>query len=196
MHAKIMNIDASKSLELEGAIHLITAKDVPSGKNRYKSVGEEDELIFAEDTVLFQGHPIGAIFATSREIAKKAAKLVVTIQDAIAAGNLYQDKPYLPLKDGEPEEAFLKSDQVIEGEFTTTRQEHFYEETLSVLVVPTKEAGEMKVYCPTPTAMMTQLGIANMLGIPANRVTVHVKRIGCNCGGKQVRALQEWWVEL
>ena len=37
--------------------------------------------------------------------------------------------------------------------------------------------------------MMIQLGIANMLGIPANRVTVHVKRIGCNYGGKQVRAL-------
>ena len=37
--------------------------------------------------------------------------------------------------------------------------------------------------------MIIQLGIANMLGIPANRVTVHVKRIGCNYGGKQVRAL-------
>ena len=78
---------------------------------------------------------------------------------------------------------------VVEGSFETPRQEHFYKETLSMLVVPGNENNAMKVCCPTPNAFMTQSGIANLLGVPANRITVIVKRIGCNYGGKAIRGL-------
>ena len=76
-HAKIIKVDASKALAIEGVLHFISAKDVPEGKNKFKGVGDEDELIFAEDTVMLEGHQIGAILATNEDIAKKAAKLVM-----------------------------------------------------------------------------------------------------------------------
>jgi len=199
VHSKIKSIDASKALALDGVLHFITAKDIPEGRNTFQNFGEDDEIVFADDTVLFEGHPVGAILAVNEDIAKKASKLViieyerllpvVTIEDAIESGSFYESRAYLPFKIGEPEEAFSASEHVIEGEFTTTRQEHFYEETLSALVVPINEEGEMKVYSPTPNALMTQLGIAKILNMPANRITVHVKRIGCNYGGKAIRGL-------
>eukprot|EP00092_Neocalanus_flemingeri_P028691 GFUD01031152.1.p1 GENE.GFUD01031152.1~~GFUD01031152.1.p1 ORF type:complete len:1217 (+),score=283.27 GFUD01031152.1:87-3737(+) len=198
-HAKIKKVDASKALAVAGVKHFIGYKDIPEGKNLFATVGSEDEIIFAEDHVLYEGQPIGAILATNENIAKRAAMLVaidyedldilVTIDDAIEAKSFFPVAGHFPFKNGEPEEAFAESEYVIEGSFETPRQEHFYEETLSMLVVPVNENGEMKVYCPTPNAFMTQTGIANLLSIPANRVTVIVKRIGCNYGGKAIRGL-------
>jgi len=198
-HAKIKKVDASKALQIPGVKHFISCKDVPEGKNQFATVGDKDEVIFAEDSVLCEGQPIGAILATHENIAKKGAKLVeieyekeevvVSIDDAIKAESFFPVPAHLPFKVGNPENAFASSEHVIEGSFETPRQEHFYEETLSMLVVPVKENNELKVYCPTPNAFMTQTGIAGMLGIPANRVTVIVKRIGCNYGGKAIRGL-------
>jgi len=199
VHAKIKKIDPSKALAIRGVKHFIGYKDVPDGKNLFTTVGAEDELIFAEDNVMYEGQPIGAILATNVDIARRAAKLVmidyedldpvVSIDDAIQAKSFFPAPGHFPFKVGDPTAAFTKSEHVIEGEFDTPRQEHFYEETLSMLVVPVNENGEMKVYCPTPNAFMTQTGIANLLSVPANRVTVIVKRIGCNYGGKAIRGL-------
>jgi len=199
VHAKIKKVDASKALEIPGVKHFISYKDVPEGKNVFLTVGEKDDMIFAEDYVLYEGHPIGAILASNENIAKNAAKLViieyeeldavVSLDDAIKADSFLTPAAHLPFKCGEPEEAFASSDHVIEGSFETPRQEHFYEETLSMLVVPNNENSEMKVYCPTPNAFMTQTGIAALLGVPANRITIIVKRIGCNYGGKAIRGL-------
>jgi len=199
-NAKIKKVDASKALAVAGVRHFLGYKDIPEGKNLFVTVGSEDEIIFAEDYVEYEGQPIGAILATNETVAKKAAKLVtidyedlgtpvVTINDAIEAKSFFPEAGHLPFKTGEPDDAFATSEHVIEGSFETPRQEHFYEETLSMLVVPINENGELKVYCPTPNAFMTQLGIANLLSIPANRVNVIVKRIGCNYGGKAIRGL-------
>jgi len=198
-HAKIKKVDASQALAIPGVKHFISVKDVPEGKNQFATVGDKDELIFAEDFALYEGQPIGAVLATHENIAKKAAQLVkieyekedvvVSINDAIKADSFFSVPAHLPFKVGEPEKAFSSSDHVIEGSFETPRQEHFYEETMSMLVIPVKENNELKVYCPTPNAFMTQTGIAGVLGIPANRVTVIVKRIGCNYGGKAIRGL-------
>ena len=75
-HVKITKVDASKALAIPGVKHFISHKDVPEGKNVFVTVGSEDEIIFAEDCVMYEGQPIGAILATNENIAKKAAMLV------------------------------------------------------------------------------------------------------------------------
>ena len=75
------------------------------------------------------------------------------------------------------EEAFSSSDAVVEGSITTTRQEHMYEETNNVLVVPMGEDEEYKVYGPVSNQLMAQHTVAMCLGLPFNRVNFTTKRV-------------------
>ena len=63
---------------------------------------------------------------------------LVMIDDAIEIEYFFPVAGFLPFKCGESEEAFAASNHVIEWSFEIPRQEHFYEETLSMLVVPVK----------------------------------------------------------
>eukprot|EP00122_Pirum_gemmata_P015025 Pgem_evm1s14034 len=64
-------------------------------------------------------------------------------------------------------------------------QEHFYLETNACIAVP--KEGEMQIHCSTQAPTKTQLVAATALGIPQNRVTCHVKRLGGGFGGKETR---------
>lgn len=66
-------------------------------------------------------------------------------------------------------------------------QEHFYMETQSMLVVPVGEEAEFNAYVSTQWPTLTQHAIAETLGIPSNRVTCHVKRVGGAFGGKVIK---------
>lgn len=119
-HARIVSVDASAALAVEGVAGVFLAKDVP-GSNRFK-VAVPDEVVYAEDTVtcvnmvrrvllcvvvflLHRQHtlsqPIGVVVADTEAIARAAAKLVkvtyedlpaiFTIQEAIEAGSFFAE---------------------------------------------------------------------------------------------------------
>jgi len=201
-HAKILDVDPSKALSIPGVVRFVSIKDMPEGRNKFKGSGFEDELIFADGMVFFEGQPIGGIVAKSEEIARKAAecvivtyeelKPVVSLEDAIASNNLLDYDESFNIKSftvGDAAKALQSSNHVVEGMIQTTRQEHFYEETNNCLIIPVGEDDEYKVYIPTPNVLMTQHTIAAVLGVPFNRVMVHTKRVGCSYGGKMARFL-------
>ena len=199
-HARIVSVDPSEALKLPGVKHFISAKDVPEGKNKFSNFGEVDEDVFAESIVQYEGHPIGAILAEDEATARKAALLVeveyeelvpiVSIQDAKTAQSFFPNPPYFPIAftDGDTEEALSGCEYIHEGECITPRQEHFYEETVNMVVVPEND-NMYKISTPNQLNMFLQLGVANLLSIPANRVTVGCKRAGCSYGGKTFRPL-------
>ena len=78
---------------------------------------------------------------------------------------------------GDVEEALASSEAVVEGSITTTRQEHFYEETNNVLVVPVGEDDEYKLYACTPNIIITQHTVAMTLSLPFNKIHVTTKRV-------------------
>ena len=98
--AKLLSVDPTAALALPGVVRFLDVKDVPEGLVPFKVWGGQDEEIFAKDTLLYEGHPIGAILACSENVARKAASLVkveyeilkpiVSIDDAIEA-NSYID---------------------------------------------------------------------------------------------------------
>ncbi|EDL99008.1 rCG22571 [Rattus norvegicus] len=57
-------------------------------------------------------------------------------------------------------------------------------ETQSVRVIPKGEDMEMDIYVSSQDAAFTQEMVARTLGIPKNRITCHVKRVGGAFGGK------------
>jgi xanthine dehydrogenase/oxidase len=67
-------------------------------------------------------------------------------------------------------------------------QEHFYLETQSVLVVPKGEDGEIDITSSTQNPSEVQQVVAEVLGLPANRVVCRVKRMGGGFGGKETRS--------
>lgn len=73
-HARIIRIDASKALALEGVKAVITRADFPTGLT-----GEDwnlQENTLAGDVVLYDGHAVAAVAATSKLLAQDAARLV------------------------------------------------------------------------------------------------------------------------
>jgi len=193
-HAKLLDIDPSGALDMPGVVQFLSVKDVPAGRNKYKTLGMEEELIFADGEVVYEGQPIAAIAATSEKLARKAAacvkvtyeelKPIVSLDEAIAAKNFIQTDSIKSFTIGNAESALENSNDVVEGMIQTTRQEHFYEERNNCLVIPIGEDDEYKVYIGTPAVILIQHAIAATLGISFSRVHIHSKRVGCSFGGK------------
>ncbi|XP_014214853.1 xanthine dehydrogenase-like [Copidosoma floridanum] len=195
--ARITRIDATKALSLDGVVAYFDAKNIPEHQ-RYVGPIVKDEEIFASKDVLCHGQVIAAVVAKNQAIAQKAARMVkvdyedvqpaiLTIEDAIEA-NSYYEGASRSIRRGDVDEAFAKADHVIDGEVRIGGQEHFYLETQCALAVP-KEEHELEIYCSTQDPSGTQHHVAHMLGIPINRVTVRVKRLGGGFGGKESRNL-------
>ncbi|XP_072339543.1 aldehyde oxidase 1-like isoform X1 [Scyliorhinus torazame] len=189
-HAKIVSIDAVEALHLPGVLDIITAQDVP-GENKMLDMNE----ILCESEVTCVGDIICGIVANSRVCAKTAAAavkityedlepLVLTLEDAIQHKSFYGERK---LENGNVDAAFEKVDQQLEGQIHIGGQEHFYMETHSILVIPKGEDGEIEMVCPTQNPTLAQTVVAGSLGIPSNRVTVRVKRIGGAFGGKVMK---------
>ncbi|XP_037655851.1 aldehyde oxidase 2-like [Choloepus didactylus] len=70
------------------------------------------------------------------------------------------------------------------GEVHAGGQEHFYMETQRALVIPKTEDRELDIYVSTQDPAHVQKTISSTLGIPINRITCYVKRVGGGFGGK------------
>ncbi|CAN9498154.1 unnamed protein product [Ophioblennius macclurei] len=190
-HAKITGVDLSAALQLPGVVDVITAKDIP-GKKVRTMMGYDEELL-AQDEVSCIGQMVCAVLADTRTHAKRGAAAVkityedlpdpvFTIEEALEKSSFFE--PRRVLERGNITKAFKDVDQVYEGEIQLGGQEHFYMETQSMLVVPVGEETEFNVYISSQWPTLTQDAVAETLGIPSNRVTCHVKRIGGAFGGK------------
>uniref|UniRef100_A0A9J7XLU4 Aldehyde oxidase 6 n=1 Tax=Cyprinus carpio carpio TaxID=630221 RepID=A0A9J7XLU4_CYPCA len=190
-HAKITHIDFSEALKLPGVVDVITAKDIP-GK-RFRTFTGYDEELLAEDEVTCVGQMVCAVVADSKAHAKRGAAAVkisyedlqdriFTVEEAIEKESFFL--PRRQIERGDVEKGLREAEQVYEGEIRIGGQEHFYLETQSFLVIPIGEEKEMKVYLSTQHPAFTQEAVAETLGIPSNRVSCHVKRLGGAFGGK------------
>uniref|UniRef100_A0A8B9MJ97 Aldehyde oxidase 1 n=1 Tax=Accipiter nisus TaxID=211598 RepID=A0A8B9MJ97_9AVES len=190
-HAKIVSIDTSEALKGPGVFDIITAHDVPATNEFYYSDGPE--IIF----VICVGQIVCAVVADSDIHAKQAAAkvkieyevlepVILTIEEAIKHNSFFE--PKRKLEHGNVDQAFETVDNIIEGEIHIGGQEHFYMETQSVLAVPIGEDKEMDVYVSTQHPAIIQEMVAASLGVPANRIMCHVKRVGGAFGGKLLKA--------
>ncbi|XP_021553383.1 xanthine dehydrogenase/oxidase [Neomonachus schauinslandi] len=192
-HAKITCIDISEAQKVPGFVCFISAEDVP-GSN--KTGIFNDETVFAKDEVTCVGHIIGAVVTDTPEHAQRAAQgvkityeelpAIITIEDAIKNNSFHGSE--LKIGKGDLMKGFSEADNIVSGEVHVGGQEHFYLETHCTIAVPKGEQGEMELFVSTQNTMKTQSFVANMLGVPANRILVRVKRIGGGFGGKETRS--------
>ncbi len=192
-HANIKSINTKKALELDGVKAIVSYKDIP-GANQMGPVFH-DEICLAEKEVSFIGQVILLIAAESKEIARKAEKLIeinyeqleaiVDLETAIQKNNLLH--PPRKIECGNIDSAFKDSMQIIDGSLKTGGQEHWYLETQSCLAIP-GEGKEIKIFSSTQHPSETQAIVAEVLGIQKNEVEVEVRRMGGAFGGKETQA--------
>ncbi|CAL1688978.1 unnamed protein product [Lasius platythorax] len=194
-HAKILRIDPTKALSMEGVVEFFSSKDIAK-ERRWVGPLFHDEEVFVSEKVTCQGQIIGAIVATDQIIAQAAAKMVeveyeniepiiISIEDAIEHKSFFPGFPKCIIK-GDAERAFEEADHVLEGEIRIGGQEHFYLETNATIAVP-REEDELEVFCSSQHPTEIQKLIAHVLNIHINRINVRVKRIGGGFGGKESR---------
>ncbi|XP_075976749.1 xanthine dehydrogenase-like [Anticarsia gemmatalis] len=198
----ISDFDTSEAFKLPGVLAFYTAKDIP-GDNSFTPVNctllNFHEEILCTKEVKFYGDPAGIIVATREKIANKAAKLVKINYESIA-----KSKPLLTTEDVlkssekdkritmnrtmKPEEVGNDVKYVVNGEFKLESQHHFYMEPQTCVVRPTEDG--LEVISSTQWLDLTNVAIAQSLNVPANSVTVVVRRVGGGYGGKITRSCQ------
>jgi xanthine dehydrogenase large subunit len=192
-HARIGRIDVSAALAAPGVFAAVTAADIP-GKNDIAPI-RSNEPALAADVVEYEGQPVAAIAAVTLDMARVAAKLVeigyeplpciLSIEDAMRQES-FVSPPQCMVR-GEVEPALSSAPHRLSGELRCGGQDHFYLEGQIALAVP-GEAGEMHVWSSTQHPTEVQHGVAHLLGLPFNAVTVEVRRMGGAFGGKESQA--------
>jgi xanthine dehydrogenase large subunit len=192
-HARIGSVDLSRALAVPGAIAAVTAADIP-GKNDIAPI-RSDEPALAAGVVEYEGQPVAAVAATTLDAARAAAKLVaidyeplpavLTIEEAMARESFVS--PPQTMVRGEVEPALARAPHRIRGELRCGGQDHFYLEGQIALAVP-GEGSDMQVWSSTQHPTEVQHGVAHLLGLPFNAVTVEVRRMGGAFGGKESQA--------
>jgi xanthine dehydrogenase large subunit len=192
-HARIRKIDFSRALAAPGVVAAIAAADIP-GRNDIAPI-RENEPALATGRVEYEGQPVAAIAAATLDQARAAARLVdidyevlpavLTVEEAMARES-YVSPPQL-MGHGAVEPALNSAPHRLSGELRCGGQDHFYLEGQIALAVP-GEAGDMAVWSSTQHPTEVQHGVAHLLGLPFNAVTVEVRRMGGAFGGKESQA--------
>ncbi len=192
-HARILSIDCAAARAVPGVSAVVTAADIP-GVNDVAPIFS-GEPILADRVAEYVGHPVAAVAASDRDTARRAAALVavdyellepvLTIEEAMERQS-YVATPQV-MKRGDAAAAIAAAPHRISGEAGCGGQDHFYLEGQVALAVP-QEDSDMTVYSSTQHPTEVQHGVAHTLGVPANAVTVEVRRMGGAFGGKESQA--------
>lgn len=197
-HAKLLKVDPSQALELPGVVDWVDHTALPNPKANWWGAPNCDEVFFAVDEVFTAGQPIGMILADTAKHAELGAwavkveyeelPAIFTIEEAIENESFFEHSKYI--KKGDTEKAFAEADHVFTGIARMGGQEHFYLETQACLVIPKPEDGEMEVFSSTQNPTETQVYVAQVTGVAANKILSRVKRMGGGFGGKETRSIQ------
>jgi len=202
-HARIVQIDSSAALASPDVIAVLTASDVPF--NAFGLI-EDDQPVLCADRVRFAGDKVAVVIAETNDAAEVAARLVaVTYEDLPAVTDprdaLAPDAPLvhetrgsnmltrIPIRKGDVAAGFKAADVVLEGEFTTTWQEHaFLQPEAGVAYVD--EAGRVVIETAGQWLHEDRKQIAQMLGLPEDQVVVRYAAIGGAFGGREDLSVQ------
>jgi CO/xanthine dehydrogenase Mo-binding subunit len=223
-HARILKIDVSKASALPGVRGVVTAADFPEIKSEEAFVGEGpmnfrdlSRNVMARDKVLYEGHAVAAVAATSPMIAAEAVDLieveyevlpyVIDVEDAMVEGApvLHDDmftqgvepKPEKPsniakkvgFKKGNSEEGFRLADVIIERRYTTQPVHQAYIEP-HACVVSVAADGNVTIWASSQGQFMIRAYTSKLLGIEMAKIRVMPAEIGGGFGGKTVIYLE------
>ena len=202
-HALIKAIDATAALAHPGVVRVFTATDVPH--NAYGLV-TADQPLFCATHVRFVGDRVALVVAESQEAAEEGARLVqVSYEDlpALTDHMLALDPAaplvhaergsnlvyHCPIRKGDTAAAIASADLVIEGEFTTSWQEHAYLQPEAGIAYIDAD-GRLVVESAGQWLHEDRRQIAEILELPEERIIIRYAAIGGAFGGREDLSVQ------
>ena len=167
---------------------------------------------FADKYVTAYGQPVGVVVTKDLYTSRDAAAWVMSQikYEPIEDGRAFtiDEAKALPPYQGQllfkagyhqskmirknSNEDWLNNPAPVKGKFYATGQQkagaqyHFYMETQATIAVP-GEQGDLHLYSSTQHLASVQQHVAEILGLPENKVVAEVIRLGGGFGGKEVR---------
>ncbi len=217
-HANIVSIDTSGALALDGVRAVVTGADFPSvapgeieggeGEGDYADMAQN---VMARGKVLYHGHAVAAVAATSQRIANEAARLievayevltpVLDLDTAMADDatlldpNLFTsglpEQPSEPsniaavmqLSGGDLDAGFAEADIVVERTYFTPTVHQGYIEP-HACVARWGQDDQSVLWCSSQGAFDIRSMTARVLGVSVSNLKVIPAEIGGGFGGK------------
>src|SRR5437867_2251706 len=204
--AKIRSINAKSALDRPGVVAVFTGADVesvgpvPCGAS-LPGLRVPHHAILAKDRVYFVGHPVAVVVATDRYIAADAVDLievdyaptpaVADPEKAIAPGApaIHPEWPdniafTFHQEGGEPEKAFAEAEVVVKERILSQRLIPTAMETRGVVADYRSAEKNLTLYSSTQIPHLLRTLVAQMLGVPENRMRVITPEVGGGFGSK------------
>jgi CO/xanthine dehydrogenase Mo-binding subunit len=223
-HARIMSINIDKALKLPGVKAVATAQDFPPIASEEAFVGEGpmnfrdlSSNCMARGKVLYDGHAVAAVAATSPSIAEEACELieveyhvlpyVIDVEGAMKpdAPLLHDDlftqgvdpKPTHPsnvakvvaFNKGDVDAGFRDADVIIERRYSTQPVHQAYIEP-HACVVSAAADGQCTIWSSSQGQFMVRAYCAKLLGIDISDIRAIPAEIGGGFGGKTLVYLE------
>jgi len=226
-HARIKSINIDKALKLPGVKAVVLGKDLPELESKIEFIGEISlnphylaHNVLARDKVLYNGHAVATVAATSTHIAEEALALIdvdyevlpplLDVREAMKSdapilhpslrNKEAPDQPtnvasHVQFKRGDLAAGFQAADFVVEREFDTSMVHQGYIEPHNAVGVYNSD-GHATIYCSTQGAFDVRSMSARVLGMPVGHIKVVPAEIGGGFGGKTTVYLEPLAVAL
>src|SRR5258706_6359142 len=205
-HATLTAIDATEAVQAPGVVAVYTGKDIATKFGRVPCAAGLPDLkvpdyrVLATGKALFVGHPIAAVVATDKYLARDSADLisvdyeelpvVVDVEAAAKGGALVHEQfgnnvAYtLTSGEGDIDAAMKSADTIVSQRMVHQRLAPIAMEPRGVLARYFPGEEELTVWSSTqiPHLLRTQLAI--MIGLPENKLRVITPEVGGGFGSK------------
>jgi len=201
-YAKIISIDDSAALAIDGVECVVTAQDVPG--NPYYGLIMSDQPVFAAigDTVRYCGEPIAAVAADHPETCKRALAAIKVVyeiltpvtnpQDCVSGvapqihpqGNIYRHQRIMT------GDQSIVGDVIVEGTYEIGMQDQAFLGLESALAIPDSGGEGLELYVATQWLHEDRKQIAACLNIPEEKVRLVLGGVGGAFGAREDISLQ------
>ena len=213
-HARIISIDTSAALAVPGVQAVLTHEDAPktlfSTARHEKDWMDPEDTRVLDDVVRFIGQKVAAVVAETEAAAEKGCRRLKVSYEPLPhvidpAAAIAEGAPVIhPGKTtqqrianaarniaaethgeyGDVAAALAASAVTYEGTFTTQRVQHAALETHGGLAFIDAD-GVLTVRSSTQVPFLTRRTLADLFGLPLEKVRVFCERVGGGFGGKQ-----------
>ena len=200
-HANVLSIDTSRAEAHPDVRAVVTAKDLACTDGWDLGDRHLSNKILASTKVVFKGHPVAAVAASTPHGAEEALSLIDVEYEVLPALNDAEEamKPGAPqvhpeyegnvtsfdqTKLGDVDKAFDGADVVIEREFRTKTVHQGYIEPHTATAWWAAEENKITLWCSSQGHFQIGENTAQVLGLASSQVKVIPMEIGGGFGGK------------
>src|SRR5438093_3008195 len=205
-HARITGVDTSEAIKAPGVVAVYAGKDVASKIGPVPCAAALPDLkvpdyrVLATDKALFVGHPIAAVVATDKYLARDAVDLIsvdyeelppaIDVEAAAQGGAVIHEKfgdniAYkLTSGEGDIEAALKSADRIVTQKMVHQRLAPIAMEPRGVLARYFPGEEELTVWSSTQIPHLLRTQLALMIGIPENKLRVITPEVGGGFGSK------------